>query len=371
MFSSTDLKQRWWMHRDQKLAYDPVRDAEHVRAHPNAFSVTRCYQSSLYLTDSVDEGDDGFVCCPGSHAWPDGDGWKNSRDRHHVSVPPDDPRVVRAVSKLVVRRGEMIVWDSRLAHMGGYLRPPSTRATRGLVVGSLRLALLDPSDDQAVRASLDENGVCLVKIATEDEMRGIEKALCADLSRAYDLPLLDEWRAYPSHVFGRPNKGGGSWAPVACGRAACEARLLPKRVDLFRALLGTQDVVVSIDSVHWTSERNRLCFMASFCDRKDRSDEAYKRKCVCQAYGLTRTTHWANTGHVSLFNYGGERNKFPQQRFEIVSRGWKGHGAISPAPERIRRTYVKRLARVVSDEAARMSTDEAIALLDPAVSCWL
>ena len=123
MFSSTDLKQRWWMHRDQKLAYDPVRDAEHVRAHPNAFSVTRCYQSSLYLTDSVDEGDDGFVCCPGSHAWPDGDGWENSRDRHHVSVPPDDPRVVRAVSKLVVRRGEMIVWDSRLAHMGGYLRP--------------------------------------------------------------------------------------------------------------------------------------------------------------------------------------------------------------------------------------------------------
>lgn len=363
------------MHRDQKLAYDPVRDAEHVRAHPNAFGMSRCYQSSLYLTDCVDEGDDGFVCCPGSHEWPDADGWENTRDRHHVSVPHDDPRVVRAISKLIVRRGEMIVWDSRLAHMGAYLRPPRSlapsRPKRGLDVRSLRLDVFDPSDVEGARAALDRDGVCLVKIAKEEEMHRIEGFLCADLSRAYDLPLLDEWNAYPPRVYGRPNKGGGSWGPVACGRAAWEARLLPTRVDLFRALLGTDDVVVSIDSVHWSAERNRLCFMASFCDRKDRSDEAYKRKCVSQAYGLTRTTHWANTGDVSLFNYGGERNGTPQERFDSVSRKWKGHGAIFPAPERIRKTHVKGLARVVSAEAARMSRDEATALLDPTVSRWL
>tara|TARA_Y100000389_G_scaffold153268_1_gene153450 strand:+ start:485 stop:661 length:177 start_codon:yes stop_codon:yes gene_type:complete len=55
------------------------------------------------------------------------------------------------------------------------------------------------------------------------------------------------------------------------GRAAWEARLLPKRVDLFRALLGVDDIAVSIDSVHWSAERNRLCFTASFRDRKDRT----------------------------------------------------------------------------------------------------
>ena len=358
------------MHRDQKLAYDPVRDAEHVRAHPNAFTMTRCYQSSLYLTDSVDAEDDGFVCCPGSHEWPDAEGWESTRDRHHVSVPHDDPRVVRAVSKLVVRKGEMIVWDSRLAHMGAYLRPFRPQK-KGLVVRSLRLDMINSLNVDDVRAALNENGVCLVKIATEDEMRRIESALCADLSSAYDLPLLEKWNAYPTRVYGRPNKGGGSWAPVACGRAAWEARLLPKRVDLFRALLGVEDIVVSIDSVHWSAERNRLCFMASFCDRKKRSEDAYKRKCVSQAYGLTRMTHWANTGDVSIFNYGGERNAIPQERFNSVSKKWKGYGAIFSAPEYIRKTRVTGLARAVSAEAARVTTDDATALLDPAVSRWL
>ena len=359
------------MHRDQKLAYDPVRDAEHVRHHPNAFAVRRCYQSSLYLTDCSREEDDAFVCCLGSHEWPDADGWENTRDRHHVSVPHDDPRVVEAISKLDVRRGEMIVWDSRLAHMGGYLRPASSKVTKGLVVRTLRLDVREPNDVEGVRRALDLDGVSLVKIATEDEMKRIEEALCTDLSSAYNLARRERWNSYPPRVYGRPNKGGGSWGPIACGKAAWEARLLPARVDLFRELVGADDIVVSIDSVHWSAERTRLCFMASFCPREDRSDEAYKRKCVCQAWGLTRTTHWANTGDVSLFNYGGERNRIPQERFDAVSRGWKGHGAISHTPERVRRTFVKRLARVVRDEAARMTIEEATALLDPAVSCWL
>ena len=182
MFSSTDLKQRW----------------------------------SLYLTDSVDVGDDGFVCCPGSHEWPDADEWESG-------VGGETPSETR--------------------------RPVSSASRRGRHRRVYRLRALERGEKQT----------------------------------------------------------------------------------LFHGVLPRQE----------------------------------------RPYGLTRTTHWANTGDVSIFNYGGERNAIPQGRFDSVSRKWKGHGAIFPAPERFRKTHVRGLARAVSAEAGRVTTDDATALLDPAISRWL
>ena len=371
MLNSNALRQRWWMHRDQKVRYDADRDAAHVRDHPGAFEMKRCYQSSLYLTDCEGEEDDAFICCPGSHAWEDGDGWISSGDGHHVSVPHADPRVRAAISKLVVKRGEMILWDSRLAHMGGYVAKSSSRSSGGMPVKMLRLRPFEPAETEGARAALEKDGVCLVRVASEEEMTRLETLLCEDVSRIYDLPAAAAWNEYPERVYGRREKGGGSWGAIACGRAAWEARLLPERVRVFRDLLGTDDIVVSVDSVHWNDRRARLSFMASFCPRTSRSEEAFKRKCVAQAYGLARTTHWAALGDVSKFNYGGEHNKVPQTRYESVSRRWRGHGAVSAPPPDIRKVYVKRLPREIYSRANAMTVEEAEALLDPCVSRWL
>jgi len=374
MLSSSALKQRWWLHRDQKLSYNPVRDANHISVHPNAFSMEKCYQSSLYMIDSTEEEQDGFICCPGSHLWNDADGWESSADRHHVSVPYDDPRVVEHISKLIVYAGEMIIWDSRLAHMGGFVGQARNKST-GLFVKMLRLDPVEPDDFNGIRRSLNRNGVCLVKgVADTDEMHNIKEQLRHDISSVYDLPLASAWNAYPKECYGRPNKGGGSWGPIACGKAAWDARLLPKRVKIFQELLDLpnyEDMVVSLDSVHWSVEHPRLSFMASFSPRDTRSDAAYKRKCVAQAYGLARTTHWANIGDISKFNYGSERNSIPQKRYESISKNWKGYGSLVVAPYDVRKVYVKQLAKKLNDMADAITVDEATAMLEPSVSSWL
>jgi hypothetical protein len=344
------------MHRDQKLSYDPVRDAPHVKKHPNAFSMERCYQSSLYMTDSTRGTDDGFVCCPGSHLWDDTPDWISAPDRHHVAVPQTDPRVSLSLSKLIVYAGEMIMWDSRLAHMGGWVKKETIMR---------RLDPLDHDDFQGIQNALDVHGVCVIKdVASKEDMDRITDQLRHDVASIYGLPVAPDWKSYPQACYGRPNKGGGSWGPVACTKAAWDARLLPRRVAIFQSLLGTEDIVVSLDSVHWSVDHPRLSFMASFAPRATRSLEAYRRKCVSQAYGLTRTTHWANLGDISMFNYGGERNNLPQRRFESVSKDWKGYGSRACAPDTVRRTYVKQVAKVVST----MSGED---LLDEDVSRWL
>lgn len=371
MFRSTGLKQRWWLHRDQKIKHIPQRDTMHIQKHPNAFAMSICYQSSLYLTDCEKEEEDSFICCPGSHLWEDGDGWENSSERHHVSVPYTDTRVKESVSKLIVKTGEMIIWDSRIAHMGGYLDKISSRA-KGILVKMVRLDVKEPEDMDSIKASLNKDGVCIVKIADVETVKHIKALLCEDISNIYNLPMLDEWNKYPSTVYGRANKGGGSWGPIACGRAAWEARLLPQRIKVFQSLLGMTDIVVSIDSVHWNIENHtRLSFMASFCPRNIRSNEAYKRKCISQAYGLTRTTHWANVGDISKFNYGSEHNRMPQERYEAISKNWKGHGSNVYAPEELRNTYVKQIANIIAQKANQMTIEEVSSLLDPSVSQWL
>jgi hypothetical protein len=355
-FSKTHLKQRWWMHRDQK-----INDRKNERS----------YQSSLYLTQSTKASEDGFICCIGSHLWSDGEGWEVSADRNHVSVPSDDKRIPDAIIKIIVQPGQMIVWDSRIAHMGGFTSKISNSSSM-IKVPMVQLTPLESTDDSGIRERIQKDGVCLVNnIACETEMSMIREQLRLDIADVYDIPLCDDWTKYPVECYGRANKGGGSWGPIACTKAAWLARLLPKRIQVFQGLLRCTDIVVSIDSVHWSIEHPRLSFMASFCPRELRSDEAYKRKVLSQAYGLTRTTHWANNGDISIFNYGGERNSAPQKRFESVSLKWNGYGSNNINNSTIRNVYVKQLSKAIEKEALTMSMVEVNDFLIPEVSRWL
>jgi hypothetical protein len=371
MLSMSSLKQRWWMHRDQKLKYCPVRDKSHINKYPNAFSMEKCFQSSLYITDSINHEDDGFICCPGSHVWNDEVDWDSSPDRHHVHVPYTDQRVIDNVSKLIIYAGEMIIWDSKLAHMGGYINKVR-KNSKGLHVKMIRLEPIDSNDFHRIKELLDLNGVCVVKnIASDDDMVNIKEQLRKDISEIYDIPLASEWSKYPKECYGRVNKGGSSWGPIACGKAAWDARILPKRVQIFKSLLDTDDIVVSLDSVHWNIEHQRLSFMASFSPRSIRSDDAYKRKCISQAYGLTRTTHWAHIGDISKFNYGSERNSIPHTRYLSISNNWKGYGSLTNASEEVRNTYVKVLSKKINALADQLTIDEVEKLLDPNIFKWL
>jgi len=372
--TNSEMKSRWWMHRDQKLQVDLTRDRVHLKQCPNAFDVERCYQSSLYLEHSQSLLADSFICCPGSHNWPDAVGWVSSGDRHNVSVPADDPRVRRTVSKLIIKRGEMIVWDSRLAHMGGYLSECKTkRAASTCTVKMLRLDALEYGDTEAIKHALEVDGVALIKdVANADDMAAIKEQLRLDIASIYGVEPKEDWQSYASETYGRTSKGGGSWGAVCCSQAVWKARLLPRRVAVFRAILNTDDLAVSIDSVHWSVAHTRLAIMASFCAKEDRTALAFKIKCVSQAYGLTRTTHWAAFADVSGFNYGADRDSKPQERLDAISPEWRGFGCVRPCelPD-ISNVRVRGLKTFIESVAARLTLDEASALLDVEVRRWL
>jgi len=373
--SKSDMKTRWWMHRDQKIEKDVARDKAHLKAHPNAFDMERCYQSSVYFTDSVNLEDDAFICCPGSHNWLDEMGWESSGDRHHVSVPESDPRVKEAVRKLIVKKGEMIVWDSRLAHMGGYLTNCSATSKSKNTAFMIQMLRLDPiewQDASVIKHKLETEGVVLIKdIATASDMDAFREQLRDDIANIYGLEPKKDWKSYPDEIYGRTSKGGGSWGAVCCSRAVWEARLLPRRVAVFKKLLDAENIVVSIDSVHWSVGHPRLSVMASFCAKENRAEYAYKVKCVSQAYGLTRTTHWANNADISGFSYGADRNTKPQERLNAISSEWRGHGCKLPCnlPD-ISNVSVKGLKAHINKVAQMMTMDEATNLLDFEVSRW-
>jgi hypothetical protein len=358
------------MHRDQKIQKDIIRDKVHLKAHPNAFDMERCYQSSVYYTDSVNLGDDSFICCPGSHNWSDGIDWESSGDRHHVSVPESDPRVKDAVRKLIVKKGEMVVWDSRLAHMGGYLTKYNTKS---ITVEMIRLDPIDWQDSNVIKHKLETDGVVIIKdVATARDMDTFREQLRLDIASIYALEPAKDWKSYPEEIYGRTTRGGGSWGAVCCSRAVWEARLLPRRVAVFKKLLDAENIVVSIDSVHWSVGHPRLSVMASFCSKENRTEYAYKVKCVSQAYGLTRTTHWANNADISGFSYGTDRNTKPQERLNDISPVWRGHGSAHlrhDLPD-VSKVGVKSLKAHINRVASDMTMNQATGLLVSEVSSW-
>lgn len=183
------LPSRWWMHRDQKMDDASV-----------------CFQSSLYFEDCERESDDSFICCPGSHLWENGVGWETSATRDHVSVPHEDPMVREHARKLIIKKGEMILWNSKLAHMGGYITKKGS-----IPVSMIRLPERAHDDIENIKADLRTSGVTLVKdVADAEEMNEIYAQFCRDVSKIYDIPTSERVFDNPDFVFGRQNKGGGT-----------------------------------------------------------------------------------------------------------------------------------------------------------------
>lgn len=358
-----------WPHRDQKLTHDPRRDAPHVRRVPNAFAHGHApsVQSSLYLTDCDQLDHDTFAFCPGSHLWPDEAHWVVSADRHQVT--PDASDIAFRSVKLAARSGDLVLWYSTTIHWGhpGVSATMPARAKEVVTVPMWR-SEVRADDIAGIRAALDRDGACVVPLATPEEVAALKAQFVADANALFrpEVPYA-RWTDVPTIGSGK----GGSAAPtLTLSRWAWDAKLLPARVALFRRLLGEDDVCVGLDSVHWNPRGHRLCSMASFSPTKERSADAFKRKCVAAAWGRWRTTHWAAHGDLSKFCYG---SRFDGPRaFAAADPAWVGWAAANArvleaftgATFGTARSRVERLA-------ASLTADDAALLVKPEIRRFL
>lgn len=352
-----------WPHRDQKRTYDPQRDASHVKRIPNAFAHgdSLCIQSSLYLTDSDALDNDTFAFCPGSHLWPDEPNWVVSADRHQVTIDAKD--ITTRSVKLAARAGDLVLWYSTTIHWGhpGVSTSFPTRA-REVVTLPLYRNAVRADDIDGIRATLDRDGACVVRLATPEDIECIKTQFVEDANALFtpEVPYA-HWTDVPTIGSGK----GGSAAPtITLCKWAWDAKLHPKRVALFRRLLGEDDICVGLDSVHWNPKGNRLCSMASFSPRRERTDDAFKRKCVTAAWGRWRMTHWAAHGDLSRFCYG-SRFTGPDS-FAATDKAWMGWAAAND-------TVLKKLSDTgfatarsrIEQLAATLTVEEAAQLIKP------
>jgi len=380
-WSPSEAHAAWWAHRDQKASRDDVRDAAQLARHgAAAFALEPCFQSALYVTDCDTPSADSLLVAVGSHTWPDnGPGWRLDGARHSVAVPHSDERVIQALRKVCVRAGELLLWDSRTVHFGSSMRAKRPRSEPGKEpwgVPLWRPPVRQPDDAATVKADLDTSGVALVAgVAGPEECRRLAALFAVEMSQAFDVPLpagaaVPSWKELPKGVWGQLSRGGGGWGVACCTRAAWEARLLPARVSIFKALLGKDDLVVSIDAVHWSPPTGRLCFMASFAPRCVRPDSAFKRKCVALATGRLRTTHHAHLGDFSRYSFGTKWAKAP-----AVSAQWRSPGLAEGAllPPKLANALAQPTSLHTAAEriAAGLTVDTARALLRPEISTWL
>jgi hypothetical protein len=163
-------------------------------------------------------------------------------------------------------------------------------------------------------------------------------------------------------------KGGSAIPPLTLSRWAWEARLLPKRVDLFRRLLGEDDICVGLDSVHWDTKGERLCSMASFTKKEHRSLAAFKIECVAAASGLWRTTHWGSHGDLSRYCYGDRYRK--EAAYQAVNKEWFGWAANEPAMPAAQPTTTLVRSSIL-ERAEKMTVEEAKALIKTDILTFL
>lgn len=358
-----------WPHRDQKLFYDPQRDAPHEKRIPNAFAHGDvCLQSSLYLTDCDQLENDTFAFCPGSHKWHDEPHWVVSRDRHQVSIDAND--ITTRSVKLAARSGDLVVWLSTTIHWGhpGVSGEIPTRA-REIVNLPLWRNEVRADDIDGIRDALHRDGACVIPLATPEEVARLKTQFVADANDLFKPTHgpYTHWNQVPTIGSGK----GGSAAPtLTLCKWAWDARLHPKRVDLFRKLLREDDICVGLDSVHFNPQGNRLCSMASFSPRRERTENAFKRKCVAAAWGRWRMTHWAAHGDLSKFCYG---NRFDGPRaFTAADSAWVGWAAandtvlkkLHDASFATARSRIERLASSLSmEEASELIRPELLQFL--------
>lgn len=301
-----------WPHRDQKLTWDPQRDAAHVRRVPNAFShgETPCIQSSLYLTDCDTLAHETFAFCPGSHLWPDEPNWTVSGERHQVTVDPKD--IMGRTVKLAAKAGDLVLWYSTTIHWGH----PGVSARAKI-----------PLWRKVSMETLRTDGVCIVPLLTPEEVETLKAQFVEDGNALYrPAEPYTRWDQVPTIGSG---KAGSAAPPLTLSKWAWDARLHPKRVRVFRDLLGEEDLCVGLDSVHFSPSGGRLCSMASFSPKRERTEAALKRKCVAAAWGRWRMTHWAAHGDLSRFCYG---SRFAGPRaFAAADPSWVGWASASEA----------------------------------------
>ena len=365
----TDTKSQSWLHRDQKT-FDAKRDANHLQRYPNAFKLDRSIQSSVYLTNCDEPEQDSFIYVKSSHNQPDAKDWSATADRHHVGVPISHSL---ELSKAIIRRGEMLIWDSRLVHMGGHARRKRPRGEY-YELKMVRPASFKSDDTRGFLSALETDGIALITdIATFDQCDVIEAQFAEDVAKIWNFPKSNTWRELPDAAFGKHGRGGSAWGPICTTRAAWTARLLPNRIKVFEAIYPGEPLTCSIDSVHWSKRNGRLSVMAAFSPRKYRDDSALKRKCISQAYGLARTTHWAHLGQVTKFGYGNERNKLPQQRYDSVSTDYRGYGckANVEIDKSIRQGAAKAVTYAIWKLADRLDVKTCVNMLDEKIAKWM
>lgn len=346
-----------WPHRDQKLRWDPQRDAAHVRRIPNAFDHEVCVQSSLYLTDCDTLAHDTFAFCPGSHLWPDAPNWTVSGERHQVTVDPRD--IGTRTVKLAAKAGDLVLWNATTIHWG-HPGVSATIPTRAKEVVEMPLwRKVTAGDPEAIREALGTDGVCIVELLGPEEIETLRTQFVEDGNALFKPAApYTRWDQIPTIGSGK----GGSAAPtLTLSKWAWDARLHPKRVGLFRALLGEEDLCVGLDSVHYSPSGGRLCSMASFSPKRVRSEAALKRKCVAAAWGRWRTTHWAAHGDLSTFCYG---SRFDGPRaFGAADPSWVGWAAATDH-HRVLKDVTFGTARIRLERlAAAMTRDEATRLV--------
>lgn len=357
-----------WPHRDEKLNYDIQRDIQHKKRIPNAFEHGEvCLQSSLYLTDCDSLENDTFAFCPGSHKWHDEPNWIVSGDRHQVTVDPKD--ITTRSVKLAARSGDLVIWKSTTIHWGhpGVSGMIPARA-KEIVTLPLWRNEVSLEDIEGIRNGLQRDGACVIPLITQEEVETLKTQFVKDGNELFkpDVPYT-QWDQVPTIGSGK----GGSAAPtLTLSKWAWDARLHSKRVELFRRLLGEDEICVGLDSVHYNPKGNRLCSMASFSPRRERTDEAFKRKCVAAAWGRWRMTHWAAHGDLSKFCYG---NRFEGPRaFSAVDSTWVGWAAeddkilkqLQDASFGTARSCIERLASSLTmEEVRRLIKSEIIEFL--------
>ena len=376
-WTGSQAQQKAWLHRDRRQQ-EGDKDKLLIK-HTNAFSLPTSYQSSVYFEPSLTAKADGFICVLKSHTMQDRVGWSKASDRHAVNIPVTALGRDLRISKLLVNAGDCLIWDSNLVHMGGSagLKRPRDDDENAVEIDLVELDAKACDDYTGIKAALAEDGVARVKeVASALDIEQFKSQLSLDVSKAYGVTTPSEWYDLPSHVFGRLNKGGGAWSPVCTTQAAWRARLLPKRVAIFQHLYPRETLVVSIDSLHWNPVEGarRLCSMASFSPERYRSDEARKRKALCQASGRARTTHEAELGQPTTFGYGAERmGNAPQQRIDSLVPSHRGFGCAQKGtiPWRVLNMKARHVAKAIQETAREMTIESCKMLLEEDVWEWL
>lgn len=320
-------------------------------------------KAELFLTDSdtLDKG--GFICKTGGHLVPDDDGCtREGVTTIHVPFTVVGSDLV----KLVVYRGECLLWDARLPCMDDRVTCKRKRQ-RSAAVKLIRPSALHCSEVASLQKELDQNGYAVATgVVDETTLVQCEADLCREVCLIFgmnDLEMPTRALDLPQKVHGCAKSGGAAIGAVSCTKAVWKLRMFT--ADLFSNLMGVaaEDLCVSIDRVFLSKEHQRCSVKVSFGEKRFRTEQALKRKLIALATGRAQTGSSATAGYVASDKSSAE-----------VDSSWLGLGQQNP-PRKLTET-VRRLdsvkpadvPRTIDNEARRISLNELQQWIPPAYS---